>query len=312
MGAHSGRRKQTLAAILLFSLLALYASSSLALADDPATLKSLTLRAYLDGYVQVIHELDVDESSPSVNVILLGEPQGLLVVDEQELLLDFSLADFLVSVDSLGCSWMRTSYFTQDLTSKTGKYWTLRASVPINTTVVLPEEASIISLNAVPDLIESSGDQTTLVMPAGLVEISYVAERIFTEEPTGGISSWLLFVAVTLLLILIVAGAVWFLRRRIPKPPKETEAGSVDVEKLLDREKDLRQEEVQVIRFLAEQNGSAFEAELYERLALPRTTTWRLLKRLEKMEIVEIRKTRRQNIVSVRKKYMKKQVKEAS
>jgi len=65
-------------------------------------------------------------------------------------------------------------------------------------------------------------------------------------------------------------------------------------------------EEVQVIRFLAEKHGTAFEAELYEKLNLPRTTTWRLLKRLEKMEIVDIRKSRRQNIVSIRKKYMKK------
>jgi uncharacterized membrane protein len=69
----------------------------------------------------------------------------------------------------------------------------------------------------------------------------------------------------------------------------------------------LRPEEVQVIRFLAEKNGTAFEAELYEKLNLPRTTAWRLLKRLEKMEIVDIRKSRRQNIVAIRKKYMKKQ-----
>jgi uncharacterized membrane protein len=80
----------------------------------------------------------------------------------------------------------------------------------------------------------------------------------------------------------------------------------VDVDKLFEREKHLRPEEVQVIHFLAEKHGTAFEAELYEKLNLPRTTTWRLLKRLEKMEIVDIRKSRRQNIVSVRKKYMKK------
>jgi len=68
----------------------------------------------------------------------------------------------------------------------------------------------------------------------------------------------------------------------------------------------LRPEEIKVIRFLAEKNGTAFEAELYEKLNLPRTTTWRLLKRLEKMAIVDIRKSRRQNVVSIRKKYMKK------
>ena len=305
-----GRRAQTLTATLLFLLLTLHTYSSLTLADSPATLKTLTLRAYLDGYVQVTHELQVDESYPSINVTLLGEPQSLLVVDEQELLLDFSLADNSIIVDSLGCSWMKTSYFTQDLTSKTGKYWTLRANVSINTTIVLPEDASIISLNVVPDLIQSSENQVTLVMPAGPVEISYVAERSFLEEPDSGNATWPLLLALLLLLVLIIAGAVWFFSRVKTPKPKEVEAGGVDVEKLFEREKDLRQEEIQVIQFLAEKNGSAFEAELYERLALPRTTTWRLLKRLEKMEIVEIRKTRRQNIVSVKKKYMKKPNKE--
>ena len=99
----------------------------------------------------------------------------------------------------------------------------------------------------------------------------------------------------------------WFVRRKKPQPPQPKEAvDEVDVDKLFEREKYLRPEEVQVIQFLAEKHGTAFEAELYEKLNLPRTTTWRLLKRLEKMEIVDIRKSRRQNIVSIRKKYMKK------
>ena len=103
-----------------------------------------------------------------------------------------------------------------------------------------------------------------------------------------------------------IAFAIWFLRRRktLNKPRGRVE--EVDVTKLLKREKHLRQEEVQVIHFLAEKNGTAFEAELYEKLNLPRTTTWRLLKRLEKMEIVDIKKSRRQNIISIRRKYMKK------
>jgi len=45
---------------------------------------------------------------------------------------------------------------------------------------------------------------------------------------------------------------------------------------------------------------------LYEALNLPRTTTWRMIKRLQSMEIVDVRKSRRQNIVSIRKKYLKK------
>lgn len=304
--AWSGRRS-ALAVTLLFFSLALQSSFPVTLADDPATLKCLTLTVYLDGYVQVVHELEVDPSYPSVNVTLLGEAQSFMVVDEQGLLLDFSLVNASAIVDALGCSWMKASYFTQDLTSKTGKYWTLRANVSINATVVLPDGASIISLNVVPDLIESSGDQVTLVMPAGLIEISFIATRSVFEEPSD--DSFLLLAGALSFLILVGVSVIWVLKRRKSLKPKEIKASRVDIDKLLEREKHLRAEEVQAIRVLAEKNGSAFEAELFERLALPRTTTWRLLKRLQAMEIVEIRKTRRQNLVSIRKKYMKKQVK---
>jgi len=62
--ARQAKTLTVLTATLLFFLLTLHANSSLALADAQATLKSLTLKAYLDGYVQVIHEMEVDESYP--------------------------------------------------------------------------------------------------------------------------------------------------------------------------------------------------------------------------------------------------------
>ena len=126
------------------------------------------------------------------------------------------------------------------------------------------------------------------------------------QQQTQNITPWtLIAVATSFPIISVIALALWFTKRKKPAEPEETE-NEVDIPKLLEKEKYLRPEEVQVVHFLAERNGTAFEAELYEKLNLPRTTTWRLLKRLEKMEVVDIRKNRRQNIVSIRKKYMKK------
>jgi uncharacterized membrane protein len=80
----------------------------------------------------------------------------------------------------------------------------------------------------------------------------------------------------------------------------------LDIEKLLEQNKYLRPEEIQVVQFLGENKTIAYEAQIYEKLNLPRTTTWRLLKRLQKMEIINIEKSRRQNIISIRRKYLKK------
>lgn len=280
--------------------------SPLALANNPVTSEALTLTVYLDGFVLVNHELTVNQTFPSINATLLGEVhEETLVVDEQGLPLDFTLTENEAVVQSLGASQIKISYFTPDLTTKTGKYWTLNAEVATNTTVILPEGASIISLNNVPEFIESSNGQVSLVMPSGTIEISYIAEHDFSQQ-TQNIELWQLAAIAFFPIIAATAFAVWFLRRKKPSPKPKKSLDEVDVDKLFAKEKHLRPEEVQVIRFLAEKHGTAFEAELYERLNLPRTTTWRLLKRLEKMEIVDIQKSRRQNIVSIRKKYLKK------
>ncbi|MCW4054400.1 MAG: hypothetical protein NWE84_05715 [Candidatus Bathyarchaeota archaeon] len=298
---------KTTGAILgtLLLLLAPHFSSTLVLASNPIVSESLTLTTYLDGFVLVSHELKLNQTFPSINVTLLGKAhENMLIVDEQELPLDYGIFNGKAVIYSLNASQIQLSYFTPDLTSKTGKYWTLATQVHTSTKVILPENASIISLNNVPELIESSNNQVTVVMPTGTIEITYITEHSFQQQ-TRDNPAWLLIGAVVSFpIIASVVFALW-LEKRKPPQPKETE-NEVDVAKLFEREKYLRPEETQVIHFLAEKYGTAFEAELYEKMNLPRTTTWRLLKRLEKMEIVDIRKSRRQNIISIRRKYVKK------
>jgi len=300
------KRAGAILGTLLLLLVAPQFSPTLAFANGPVTSESLTLTVYLDGFVLVNHELELNQTYPSVNVTLLGEAlEDMLVVDEKSLPLDYSVAAGKAIIYSLNATQIKISYFTPDLTSKTGKYWTLSTEVSTSTKVILPEDASIISLNNVPELIESSNGQVSLVMPSGTIEITYIAEHSLYQQ-TQSYETWQLIAIVSFPVIASIAFALWFLRRKKPPSQPKELTDEVDIDKLLEREKYLRPEEVQVIRFLAEKHGTAFEAELYEKLDLPRTTTWRLLKRLEKMEIVDIQKSRRQNIVAIRKKYMKK------
>jgi len=299
------RRAGTILATLLFLLATSQFSFTSALTNDPIISESLTFIIYLDGFVLVNHELELNQTFPSVNVTFLGETfEELLVVDDQNLPLGYTLIDGKAVIDSLGASQLTASYVTPDLTSKTGKYWTLIAEVSTNATILLPTEASIISLNNVPEIIESSNDQVSLVMPAGIIEITYVVEHGLFQQ-NKSVETWQLIAIAAFPIIASIFFILWILNWKKSPTPEKVES-EVDIDKLLEKEKYLRPEEVQVIQFLAEKNGKAFEAELYEKLNLPRTTTWRLLKRLEKMAVVDIKKSRRQNIVSIRKKYMKK------
>jgi len=88
-----------------------------------------------------------------------------------------------------------------------------------------------------------------------------------------------------------IAVGFLLLRRRAPS-----------AEKILKKHIDLRQEDKEVIQFIAEKGGRVLESELRERFQeMPRTTLWRLVRRLEKMEIVSVKKVGLQNQIELRK-----------
>ncbi|HEY1248716.1 MAG TPA: hypothetical protein VGE97_07005 [Nitrososphaera sp.] len=72
------------------------------------------------------------------------------------------------------------------------------------------------------------------------------------------------------------------------------------VAKILEDKPDLRPEDRQVLDYLVEKEGAAFESEIRSKFQLPKTTIWRLVKRLEREELVEIRKAGGQNLIKLR------------
>ena len=90
----------------------------------------------------------------------------------------------------------------------------------------------------------------------------------------------------------IVAALLLHGRKRVP-----------NVEKILKANPQLAREDQAVIRFLAEKEGKAFEAEIREKFPdMPRTSLWRLVRRLERLEIVEIKKIGLENQVELTKR----------
>jgi uncharacterized membrane protein len=111
-----------------------------------------------------------------------------------------------------------------------------------------------------------------------------------------------------LVAILISAILVFvFFAIRLRRKPKDQEIGKkkrlIDIERIFREHKDLMPEEKQAVQFLVDNSGEAFEAELYDYVKLPRTTTWRLVKRLEGIGIIKTSKFRRQNLIRVKSKY---------
>ncbi len=128
---------------------------------------------------------------------------------------------------------------------------------------------------------------------AGLVSGFTVREATSNGTPSNGESSdpipvgYLVAVAVAVAVVLLVAFVL--VKRRGP-----------NVEKIFRAHPHLMKEEKDVIQFLAEKEGKAFEAEIRERFPdIPRTSLWRLIRRLEKLEIVRVKKIGLENQVEL-------------
>jgi hypothetical protein len=139
------------AVCITFALLLFATSFSLSVASEEETiLKAISLTVYFDGYVLVEYNLEVNPIVPAVNVTSLGQVmEDVTVVDQEGLPLDYSFLNGMIMVYSLGSEQITITYHTQDLTKKEGRYWTLEANTTTMTTVILPLDASIISLNKI-------------------------------------------------------------------------------------------------------------------------------------------------------------------
>lgn len=86
----------------------------------------------------------------------------------------------------------------------------------------------------------------------------------------------------------------------IPESQTDRELLARIVARIIGEKPGLRPEDRDVLNFLAEKEGAAFESEVRTKFSLPKTTVWRLVKRLEREELVEIRKAGGQNLIKLR------------
>jgi hypothetical protein len=62
----------------------------------------------------------------------------------------------------------------------------------------------------------------------------------------------------------------------------------------------LKPEEKEILFYISEKEGAAFEGEIRNKFILPKTSLWRLLKRLERENLIEVMKIGGQNLIKLR------------
>jgi uncharacterized membrane protein len=126
---------------------------------------------------------------------------------------------------------------------------------------------------------------------AGLIDEFTVTEASSNGETSSNMFPIEYLAAALVAVAAIFVAAFFIVRKRGP-----------NVEKIFKMHPRLNKEEKDVIQFLAENEGKAFESQIRERFPdIPRTSLWRLVKRLEKLEILKVKKIGLENQVELKK-----------
>ncbi|PVX25486.1 MAG: hypothetical protein CW691_04435 [Candidatus Bathyarchaeum sp.] len=197
---------------------------------------------------------------------------------------DFSVSDLKILPDDNSDEVTVTVTVTNDGT-QAGSFevpFTVNDTVKETKTVTLEEgESTTVEFKV------SKDDKGTYNVDVGGLVDKFTINGESTNEDSFPVE----YLVVAAVAVVLAVAVFYVLKKRKPNP-----------EKIFKQNPRLNEEEQCVIQFLVDNDGKAFEAEIREKFPnIPRTSLWRLMKRLEKMGVVSIKKIGLENRVELRK-----------
>ncbi len=283
--------------------------------------RTLELTMYSDGSTHVSTQLDVDALSPDFELDLFGPSvDNFVAVGEDGFLLSSEVIENSVIIDTFGSSSITVDYDIHDLISKEGRVWTFSFDSSSDYTLLMPSSSIIVGMSAIPNDMEIMEEHTKLELSSGPTEINYILETLPNPldtppetTPPGSTEDYIVPTIIGGLIAAGVAGGAIIFQRNKSKSSqstiqteiiseKPTDEKFVAPQEIFDYRPDMREDDKKIIRFISENGGQVFESDLRKKFLQPRTTMWRAVKRLERLEVIEIKKKDMQNLVILKKK----------
>lgn len=233
---------------------------------------------YRDGVAHVKISIKLNEELYYIRLPLLGGIiSNIIVYDENKELLNYEINDNEIEIYSLESKLITLEYDTHDLTFKSRELWTLKIDAPFEIDVTFPDGAIIMGINTLPKQIAIEDSKIKMVLNPGYYEIDYIIPISYTEPMIEG--KVLLIFTIIATSIIVILAVITILKR------KKIEGGK---------------EEEKILNFIKKNKGRVLEAEIRAAFPeIPRTTLWRMLKRLEKRGVIKIKKIGLQNLVEL-------------
>ena len=298
---------------------ALVLATTLMVSITYGSVQTMDLTIYPDGLVHVSTLLKTDRLDPVYRLNLFGtEVDNFVAIGEDNILLSAMFQGEVAILDTFDSATFTAEYDIHDLVTKEGRIWTFVLDAPVEYTLMMPNRAVIVGMNAIPSGVEVIGDSTQLSFSGGSVEVNY----ILNSAQTGGIDPpvsdnsddimWALMIVIPAVSGAVAIVSIWR-RHQITRVAKSRMTESVptpDVpqhdtptaEAIFAQVDNIREDDKEIVRYIVENGGAVLESKLRKRFMQPRTTMWRAVKRLERMGIVEVSKRDSQNLVAIRSK----------
>ena len=128
-------------------------------AQSFGSLRAVDFTIYPDGTTHISQQSSADLTEPELKVPLFGKSiDNFVVQDEDGLLLSFEINNKGATIQTFGASSVTVAYDSYDLISKKGKIWTFAVDSPVDYTVTMPDESTIVDI-ANPDNIDSINEK---------------------------------------------------------------------------------------------------------------------------------------------------------
>ncbi len=278
------------------------------------TVRALDLVVYSDGTTHVSSEISTDPLQPDFSVNLFGPTiDNFVAEDENGFLLSANIEGNIAVVETLGASVISVNYDIHDLVSKEGRIWSFKINSPVEFSLLMPGNIVIVGMSTYPLNLQTVNDQSQLLLAKGPIEINYFFGVSELPPPTANSPD--LISENSIYLIgggAVAAGAIAIVLMKRSKSStkigseaiakQEIQEKPISIETIFEQRPELREDDKQLIAFISDNGGQAYESELRKKFLQPRTTMWRAVKRLERYGIIEIEKKELQNLVILKKK----------
>ena len=104
-------------------------------------------------------------------------------------------------------------------------------------------------------------------------------------------------------LVVLIAVGAFLVTRRKNTPERVPVEVEIDLKRLFAEHPELRMDDREVLKYLAENDGEAFAFDIRDRFDIPRTSAWRMIQRLQRYEVVNEKKIGGQSLISIKEKY---------